>query len=601
MRFANPEWFGLLWFIPVFWLLIWWSRRTSRERLLRALGVRMTPLLARDLSSAKRNWKMLFRSLAFLCAVIALARPQMGKGLSEIKVRGVELVVLLDVSTSMLAEDVKPSRLQFAKSELVRLFDRMSGDKVGLVGFAGSAVLLSPLTNDISSLKMFLDSLSPYSVETQGTNFTRALAEAAEAFERGGTEDDDRAKTTRVILVLSDGEDQEKGALELAKKLASQGIRIFTLAFGSERGGLIPMRDERGFLRGYKKDRDGKEVVSQVKGGFLRDLARVGQGAFHFATFGGNEVSLLKEDLDKLQQTEFASSLATQYEERFQIFLALAILFLALELVLNERSREARVWRGRFELGLKVILPFAIFFCTEYACAGYAIAGEFAGEFDGVLMNNQAVSNFKKELPVEALDGFSKSLANLPDRAEVHFNIATSFMALKEDEKALREYEVALRASSDLSNTANAELTYKIYFNRAQIFASQKKTAEALRSYQEALRIRPDSREVKTNIELLMMSGDGEGEGESGDQNKDQNNDQNKDSKQNQNQSQDKPKQEKPQSGPTPKPTPKPFKSEQLSQQDVSRILEELKRQEDQIRERMQREGGRDAPLEKDW
>lgn len=589
MRFANPEWFFLLWLIPIFWVLLWWNRRSATKRLSAGLGVRMAPLLARDQSVAKRRWKMIFRSFAWLFAVIALARPQMGKGLSEIKIRGVELMVVLDVSTSMLAEDVKPSRLQFAKSELIRLFDQMSGDKVGLVGFAGSAVLLSPLTNDISSLKMFLDSLSPYSVETQGTNFTRALAEAAEAFERGGTEDDDRAKTTRVILVLSDGEDQEKGALELAKKLTGQGVRIFTMAFGTERGGLIPIRDERGFLRGYKKDRDGKEVVSQVKGGFLKELARVGQGAFHFATFGGNESRRLKEDLDKLQKAEFASSMATQYEERFQIFLILALVFLALELLLNERSREARVWRGRFEVGLKSLLPFSLF---VLALGASDVA--HASELDGVLLNNQAVRRFKQEQPVEALDGFSKSLGHLPDQAEVHFNIATSFMALKEDDKALKEYDVALRLGPE------PELAYKIHYNRAQILASQKQTAEALRSYQEALKVRPDSKEVKTNIELLMMSGEGSGEGENNDDKQNQNDKQNQDQKQNQ-QNQQQQQQQKPQSGPTPKPTPKPFKSEQLSQQDVSRILEELKRQEDQIRERMQREGGRDAPLEKDW
>lgn len=590
MRFANPEWFFFLWLIPVFWGLVWWNRRSAGKRLAAGLGARMAPLLARDQSTAKRRWKVVFRSLAFLFAIIALARPQMGKGLSEIKIRGVELMVMLDVSTSMLAEDVKPSRLQFAKSELIRLFDQMSGDKVGLVGFAGSAVLLSPLTNDISSLKMFLDSLSPYSVETQGTNFTRALSEAAEAFERGGTEDDDRAKTTRVILVLSDGEDQEKGALELAKKLTAQGVRIFTMAFGTERGGLIPIRDERGFLRGYKKDRDGKEVVSQVKGNFLKDLARVGQGAFHFATFGGNEARLLKDDLDKLQKAEFASSLATQYEERFQIFLILALVFLALELLINDRSREERVWRGRFEVGLKSLGPLLIF-------AGSLVTSNIAkaSELDGVLLNNQAVRRFKQEQPVEALDGFSKSLGHLPDQAEVHFNIATSFMALKEDDKALKEYDVALRLG------ATPELTFKILYNRAQILASKKQTAEALKSYQEALKIRPDSKEVKTNIELLMMSGDGSGEGENNDDKKNQNDKQNQDQKQNQQNQQQQQQQQNPQSGPTPKPTPKPFKSEQLSQQDVSRILEELKRQEDQIRERMQREGGRDAPLEKDW
>jgi Ca-activated chloride channel family protein len=594
MRFANPEWLGLLWLLPALWLLLWWNGRLAKKKLTSELGVRMAPLLARDGSASRKRWKVALRSLGIVMACLALARPQMGKGQSEIKVRGVELMVMLDISTSMLAEDVKPSRLQFAKAELNRLFDMMSGDKVGLVAFAGSALLLSPLTNDISSLKMFLDSVSPYSVETQGTDVTKGLEEAANAFERGGTEDDDQAKTTRVILVLSDGEDQEKGALEIAKKLTKEGVRIFTIAFGTERGGLVPMRDERGFLRGYKKDRSGKEVVSQVKGEFLKELARVGQGAFHFATFGGNEARMVKADLDKLQKTEFASSMATQYDERFQLFLALALLFFALELLISEQSGLDRVWRGRFEAGLKSVLPFAIglmFLKTEAA---------MASDFDGVRKNNEAQKQFNAERPVEALDGFSKSLEHLPDRAEVHFNIATSFMALKEDDKALKEFDVALR-----TNPA-PDLEFKIHFNRAQVLATKKETARALDSYQNALRLNPDSVEVKTNIELLIASGEGGGDGDEKNDKKDpnkqdQNGDQQNQPDQKQDQKQEQKQEQKPQQGPTPKPTARPFKSEQLSNQDVSRILEELKRQEDQIRERMQREGGKDAPREKDW
>lgn len=584
MRFANPEWLTLLWLLPVFWTLVFWNSARAKKKLSSELGVRMAPLLARDSSPARQRWKIVFRSLGIVMACLALARPQLGKGQSEIKVRGVELMVALDISTSMLAEDVKPSRLQFAKAELTRLFDMMSGDKVGLVGFAGSALLLSPLTNDISSLKMFLDSVSPYSVETQGTDFTKALQEAATAFERGGTEDDDRAKTTRVILVLSDGEDQEKGALELAKKLTNEGVRIFTIAFGTERGGLVPIRDERGFLRGYKKDRSGKEVVSQVKGDFLKELARVGQGAFHFATFGGNEARQVKADLDKLQKTEFASSMATQYEERFQLFLSLALLFFAIELLISERGATARVWRGRFEVGLKSLVPllaFGVLFTSNQATAS---------EFSGVRRNNTAKGHFEAERPVEALDGFSKSLEELPDRPEVHFNIATSFMALKDDDKALKEFDVALRMNP------SPELAFKIYFNRAQILATKKNTPGALDSYQRALEIQPNSNEVKTNIELLMAAGEGGGDGDEKSDKKDPNKQDPKGDGQNQKQDQ-----QQPQQGPTPKPTPRPFKSEQLSNQDVNRILEELKRQEDQIREKMQREGGKDAPREKDW
>lgn len=592
MRFAHPEWLMLLWFLPVIvGLAVFFSRR-ARSRLEAGLGSRMTPLLSRQVSPSRRRWRLLFRCLALVFATVALARPQLGKGLAEIKVRGVEMMVAFDVSTSMLAEDIKPSRLQFAKSELVRLFDRLAGDKVGLVGFAGSAVLLSPLTTDISSLKMFLDSLTPNSVETQGTDFTRALQEAADAFDRGGIEDDDRVKTTRVILVLSDGEDQEKGALELAKKLANQGVRIFTMAFGTDRGGLIPVRDDRGYLRGYKKDRDGREVISKVKGDFLRELARVGQGAFHFATFGGGEAQLVKNDLDRLQKAEFASSMATQYEERFQWFLILALVFFALDLLLSDRAAVERVWRGRFEAGLRVLAPISLGLALGAAPAE-------ASEFRGIRNNNKAVDSFYAERPSEALNEFTRSLGDLPDRPELHFNIARSYHESKDVAKAVSEYDVALKLQAKAP--PNPELEFKLHFNRAMALAADKKTDAALASFQEALRLQPDSTEVKTNIELMMASGQGGGDGESKDNqdSKDQGQDQKnqkpkdgKDQKQNQNQNQNQPKG---------KPTPKPFASDQLSQQDVNRILEELKRQEDQIRERMQRQGAPDTAKDKDW
>lgn len=589
MRFANPEWLQLLWIVPVMLVLSWLTARAKAKRISRGLGQRLTPFLARNVSPGRKRLRTTMRLIGLTFAILGLARPQMGKGQSEIKVRGVEMMVVLDVSTSMLAEDIKPSRLQFAKAELARLFDMLSGDKVGLVGFAGSALLLSPLTNDITSLKMFLDSLSPYSIESQGTDFARALQEAHDAFERGGVEDDDQIRTTRVILVLSDGEDQEKGALELAKKFSGEGVKIFTMAFGTERGGMIPIRDERGYLRSYKKDRAGKEVISQVKGKFLKDLARAGGGAFHFASFGGNEASAIKEDIDRLQKAEFASSMSTQYEEKFQIFLFLALAFLALDLLVGERAPGERVWRGRFESGLSsVMVLIAVGGLAAEARAGVV------DEFRGVRENNRAVGDLKAERPVEALDGFSKALGNLPDDPVVHYNLGTSFSANKDAAKAASEYDVAL------SLNPSPELAFKINFNRASAYAEQKKFDEALAAFQAALKLKPDSKEVKKNIELLLQSGDGDGQSDNQQPKPNEKpDDKNKDQKQNQ--SQPNQQQQQPQTGPTPKPTPRPFKSEQLSQQDVGRILEELKRQEDQIREKMQREGGKDAPRDKDW
>ncbi|MEK7355512.1 MAG: VWA domain-containing protein [Bdellovibrionota bacterium] len=350
MRFANSEAFQLLWLLPIIWLASIAFEARSRKLITKALGEKLTPFLSASVSKARRRVRFVLVLLSMTSFIFALARPQAGESLQEVKVQGIELVIAIDVSNSMLAEDVKPSRLQHAKSEMTRLLDLLSGDKVGLIAFAGSAVLISPLTTDKSSLKMFIDSMSTESVESQGTNVQKALAEARAAFERGGVDDDDASRVTRVILVISDGEDQEKNAIAEAKKLTDDGTRIFTLAFGTERGAQIPIRDERGFLREFKRDRSGQPVVSRVDGKFLRQLAEVGNGAFHHATFGGEEAKLIKNDLDKLQKSEFSSSLATNYDERFQIPLLLGLVFALLSFLIGERRAAGRLWKGRFEV-----------------------------------------------------------------------------------------------------------------------------------------------------------------------------------------------------------------------------------------------------------
>jgi Ca-activated chloride channel family protein len=350
MRFAQPEMLMLLWLVPVLVVVVWFMNRVARKRVVKAFGDRATLVLGQSVSSFRRRLRLILLMLALACFAVALARPQLGKSTQEVKMQGVELMLVFDVSTSMLAEDVKPSRLEHAKSEMMRLMDLLSGDKVGLIAFAGSATAISPLTTDKSSLKMFIESLSPESVENQGTNFKGALDEAREAFERGGEDQDDSHKITRAILLVSDGEDHEPAALDEARKLANDGIRIFSLAFGTEKGAPIPLRDERGFLRSYKRDKKYKEIITQVHGDFLRELAEVGKGSFHHATFGGREAALIKDDLDKLQKSEFASSLATSYDERFQIPLAVGLALLFLSMLIGERRSAGRVWRGRFEV-----------------------------------------------------------------------------------------------------------------------------------------------------------------------------------------------------------------------------------------------------------
>lgn len=350
MRFENPLAFYFLWSIPVLWLFAIVFQKRARDKMAKTIGTRLYPFLSSSVSPKKRNAKRILQSLTILFFVIALARPQMGQSMQEIKSEGVEVMLVVDVSESMLAEDVRPSRLDQAKTDLSRLLDRMPGNRVGVIAFAGSAALLSPLTNDPNATKMYLESLNTNSVSTQGTSFEEALNLAVNSFKRGGVADDDTTKVTRVILIASDGEDHEPGALEAAKKLAEQGIKIFTLAYGTEKGGPIPMKDGMGFWKANKKDRSGQTIITAVKGDELRALASAGEGSFYFATYGTDYIRNVASDLEKLERTEFESKMAVQYEERFQLFLFIGIVLGLIELFLGERRSGFRLWKGRYEV-----------------------------------------------------------------------------------------------------------------------------------------------------------------------------------------------------------------------------------------------------------
>jgi Ca-activated chloride channel family protein len=349
-RFANPQDLRWLLLIPFFLGLAIFSARRQRESLKSHIHQRLLPFLVQTVSVQRRRLKWVLEMAALALFIFALARPQAGQSRERVKSEGVELLLVVDVSQSMLSEDVRPSRLEFAKRELGRLVDMSTGDRIGVIAFAGSAILLSPLTTDHNAIKMYLESLSPQSVSTQGTEFRKALNEAEQAFARGGVEGGNGSVTTRAIVIASDGEDHEPGADEAARKLVEKGIRIFTLGFGTEKGGPIPLRDSRGVLDGYLKDSAGQVVLTQTHWTVLKNLAEAGRGSFRQATFGGDAIPRLTEDISKLQKSVFDSTETTTFNERYQIPLLIGVILALAEIVISSRRRVAGLWRGRFEV-----------------------------------------------------------------------------------------------------------------------------------------------------------------------------------------------------------------------------------------------------------
>jgi Ca-activated chloride channel family protein len=351
-RFADHAALNLLFLLPVLVFLLWWTARRTRAVIQEQISGKIYKFLTRSVAPGRRKVKLWLQCLALMFFVVALARPQSGEGKQKAKSEGLEIVIAVDVSNSMLAEDIRPSRLELAKKELNRFIDSLGGDKVGLVAFAGSAILLSPLTNDKSALKMYIESLSPDAVSSQGTDFKKALMEASQALRRGGTDTEEAPNVTRVIVVASDGEDNEKGGLDTAQKIAEDGMRIFTLGFGTEGGGQIPVKDDRGNMVGYKKDKEGQTVVSRSTGQALKELAEAGKGTYQQVTFGGDAIKNLRGAINQLQKAQFDTMEVSHYVEHYQMFLFIGLLLALIELCLGERRSEGRIWRGRFEVPL---------------------------------------------------------------------------------------------------------------------------------------------------------------------------------------------------------------------------------------------------------
>lgn len=338
MKWDSPEYLYFIALIPLLWILAWLSQKQGWKRLRKHFGGQLEALWKGNISLVGRYWKWTLRALVLASLLAALARLQLGQSQESIKSEGFEIFLAIDVSNSMMAEDLRPSRLEKAKIDMNRLVDKLGGHRIGIIAFAGSAAVISPLTQDVAAVKMYIDSLDSQTISSQGTNFEAAVNTAEQAFERGGA--GEGVVVTRVVILASDGEDQEPGALDKVGELQKKGIRIFSIAYGTEKGAPIPTRDRMGFLKGYKKDNTGQTILTTVKGEALKALAEKSQGYFAFATMDSSFVPDVIKELDKLEKKQFESEFQVQYDEKFQIFLALAFIFALIELAIADAKRR---------------------------------------------------------------------------------------------------------------------------------------------------------------------------------------------------------------------------------------------------------------------
>jgi len=334
MEFAKSGYLYLLLLIPTAIIFLIWAAKGRRTALAHLGTPALIAELSNNVSQRKRRWKTALWFVALAALVLALARPLWGTQLVIKAQEGVEVMVVLDVSSSMLAEDIKPSRLTRAKLAIEDLMARLGGNEVGLVIFSGAAFVQFPLTADFYTARSFLDSASPASISRQGTALEEALRVALNGFPA------ERA-TSRVILLLTDGEGHEGDPLAAAQDAAEQDVVIHAIGFGSPTGEPIPIRDANGAITGYQKDAQGETVLSKLDEVTLQQITTATGGFYFRASAGGEEIDTIVEAINSMAsgEREEEGQFESHGVERFTWFAGAALLALTADTVLDERRR----------------------------------------------------------------------------------------------------------------------------------------------------------------------------------------------------------------------------------------------------------------------
>ncbi len=329
-QLEEKIWFWLLGIIPVIWLLFFvlqfWKYKVQNKFADKKLLKRLSP----NASLFKSVLKIIVLSLAFACLAIALVNPKIGTKLETVKREGVDIVFAIDVSKSMLAEDIAPNRLEKSKQLVTQIINNLASDRVGIIAYAGKAFPQLPITTDYASAKMFLQNMNTDMLSSQGTAIN-------EAIELSKTYFDDEQQTNRVLIIISDGEDHSEQAAAVAEEASEEGIRIFTIGVGDVKGGPIPEK-RNGIVLNYKKDKQGETVITRLNEETLKNIANAANGVYINGKNTNNVVENIREILNGMDKTEFEAKQFADFKDQFQWFLGFGVFFLLLDVFLLERK-----------------------------------------------------------------------------------------------------------------------------------------------------------------------------------------------------------------------------------------------------------------------
>ncbi|MGI6478281.1 MAG: VWA domain-containing protein [Salinivirgaceae bacterium] len=329
-EFGNPQYLKLLWLIPIAIAAFIAWRYIINQRIKKLGKASIVEQLMPKRSTLRPVYKFIVWSLAVISLVFLVSRPRYGVRTEEVKRQGLELVIALDISNSMLAEDIKPNRLTAAKRAINQLIGQLENDRISLIVFAGDAFTQLPMTSDYGAARMFVDMVEPELISNQGTDISTAINRALVSFSNSDVRN-------KAIIIISDGEDHEDKAIELAQSAVEQGIRIFTLGMGLPEGSPIPIKNRP---NDFHRDRQGNTVITRLNEGMLQQLASAGNGAYIRANNQRVGLSNLFDELNKIEKGEVVEKVFAEYEEQFVFIAALSFILLILELLIAERKSQ---------------------------------------------------------------------------------------------------------------------------------------------------------------------------------------------------------------------------------------------------------------------
>jgi Ca-activated chloride channel family protein len=332
LRFEHKEYFFLLLLIPIVISIYFYVQYQTKKQLEKIGNIDLMKRLMPDRNEKKSLLKFIALNVVLFFLILALAQPQMGTKMEKVQRKGIDIMIALDVSKSMLSQDVAPSRLEKSKLLIQTLLKNLDGDRVGLVIFAGNAYLQMPLTVDYSSLLLYLRSITTNSVPTQGTIITDALEKSEAAFK-------ETDKKHKAIIVITDGEDHEENAINMAEELASDGTKVFTVGVGTANGGTIPVYDQNGQITGEKKDENGAVIISKMNANMLQALAKGGNGNYYVLDNTKQVAEFLSKDIAKMETKTINDKVFTDFVEQFQYFLIFALLVLMADFFITYRKK----------------------------------------------------------------------------------------------------------------------------------------------------------------------------------------------------------------------------------------------------------------------